>query len=256
MQYLQFKIFEPYKNLIKHGLTTRDGGVSTGYLASLNLSLLNDENEKSENVRENYRRFCETIGVDLQKLVMAYQQHTDQVKVLKKGELSNFDFGLGNEIEGVDGFITDIVGLPLMVRFADCQGVLMLDPVKKVVSAVHCGWRGNAKNIIGKTLEAMKKEFYCDPRNILVGISASLGPCCAEFSDPEKELPVELHKFVNENRKADLWKCSLEQITTTGVLPQHVEITSRCTICENDRFFSYRAGKKKTGHMGAVIQLL
>ncbi len=234
----------------------REAGVSKGYLASLNLSLLKDESELPENVEENYRRFCEAIGVDKSKLALGYQCHEDKIVELFEEDVRGREFGLDKAFEGVDGLITNARNLPLLVRFADCQGVLFFDPIKKVIAAVHSGWRGNAKNIIGKAVELMKKDFGCDAANILAGISQSLGPCCAEFTFPLIELPKFLHKYLDDKNKVDLWKCSKDQLQEAGVLPQNIEITSRCTVCENNVFFSYRGGNKKTGHMGAIIQLV
>lgn len=231
----------------------RDGGVSEGHLASLNLGL--DVGDSETNLRENYWRFCGVAGVPMERLVVALQEHSDKILTVDGaayGGRKNSSFP--EPISGVDGFITDIPGVPLMVRFADCQGVLMFDPVRQVIAAVHCGWRGNVKNIIGKAVKRMVDEFGCDVCDILVGISPSLGPCCAEFSDPSTELPEFMQKYVS-GRRVDFWQCSFDQLVDAGVLPEHIEIARRCTVCENDKFFSYRGGQRKTGHMGGVIML-
>ncbi len=248
--FYKFKIFEKHGELIHHGVSTRRGGVSEGYLESLNLGL--DVGDSEENVRENYHRFCEEVGVDAEKIVVAHQEHTDNILIVDE---KNFEGLSVLPIKGVDGFITNLKNCPLVVRFADCQGVLMLDPLKKVIGAVHSGWRGNAQNIIGKAVAKMVKIFGCDAENILVGISQSLGPCCAEFTDPIKELPEAMHKYI-DGKNVDLWKCSFEQLTGEGVVSKNIEIARRCTVCENSEFFSYRGGKKKTGHMAGVICLI
>lgn len=220
--------------------------MSEGQLASLNLGL--DVGDSEANLWENYWRFCEVIGVPVERLVVALQEHSDCIAIVSQGS------GFLEPHKGVDGFITNTRDLPLMVRFADCQGVLMFDPVKQVTSAVHCGWRGNVKNIIGKAVKQMTDEFGCNPADILVGVSPSLGPCCAEFSDPRTELPEFMQKYVT-GRHVDLWQCSFDQLVDAGILSEHIEIARRCTVCENDKFFSYRGGQKRTGHMGGVIML-
>lgn len=245
--YLEFELFDKYRETIGHGISTRAGGVSTGHLEGLNLGIALGDSK--ENLAENYRRFSESVGFDLDSLVLANQDHTDQVLVVKEAGK-----GYGDPVFGVDGFITDIVDVPLMVRFADCQGVLMFDPVKRVIASVHSGWRGNVQNIIGKTVGRMVKEFGVNPGDLLVGISQSLGKCHAEFSDPIAELPEEMHKFI-DGKFVDLWACSMEQLLERGVLEENVEMARRCTVCENDEFFSFRGGKKLTGHMGGVIWL-
>lgn len=232
MQLIKFKIFG---DAVKHGLTTREAG---------NFCIEDDD----PSLLENYQKLFQEMKLDLDGLVMPIQQHTDIVLEVDQGR------GYDNPVESVDGFITNVPGVSLMVRFADCQGVLIFDPVKKVVAAVHSGWRGNAQNIIGKALKQMKDHYGCDPENILVGVGPSLGPCCAEFSDPLTELPAFMHKFI-DNKHVDLWACSEEQVLSEGVKPAHLEMTRICTSCNTDRFFSYRAEKPHTGRMTGVICL-
>lgn len=220
--------------------------MSAGPYESLNLGL---EGDDFDNIKENYRRFAQEVGFELEKLCIPYQEHTDKVLIVNDGPC------LSKPFAGIDGFITRTPGIPIAVRFADCQGVLMYAPSKNVIAAVHSGWRGNAQNIIGKAVRSMVTNLDCDPSKILVGISQSLGPCHAEFSDPASELPEFMQRYVKNNH-VDLWQCSLDQLTNEGVLAENVEIMRRCTVCENDKFFSYRASNGQYGHMAGVIQLL
>lgn len=200
-------------------------------------------------MKENYRRFCSEAGISSERLFSSKQVHGDKIFLIT-GET---DFS--KPLEGYDAFITAEKKLPLLVRFADCQGVLIFDPVKKVIAAVHCGWRGNVLNILGKTVLKMIENFGCDPVDLLVGISPSLGPCCAEFTNPLSELPEFMQKYVNEKNCVDLWQCSLDQLTEVGVLAENVEISKTCTCCNKDLFFSHRRDKGNTGRMAAIIAL-
>ena len=141
-----------------------------------------------------------------------------------------------------------------MVKLADCQGVLLFDPVKKAVGAVHSGWKGNTKNIVGKAIFRMVDEFGSNPADIIAGVSQSLGPCCSEFSDPYNELPEFMHTYIRDNH-VDLWACTKDQLTSAGVLPENIEFNGECTKCHSDKYYSYRA-KPKTGRMGAFIVLV
>lgn len=246
--FYKFEIFKPYNGLVEHGVSTRHGGVSKGYLESLNLGM--EVGDTDENLKENYKRFCEAVGVDGKNLIYGFQRHTDKILTVDEANFKSLEM----PIDETDGFVTNLKGCALLVRFADCQGVLMFDPVKRVIAAVHSGWRGNVQNIIGKAVFKMVGKFGCNAADIVVGISPSLGPCCAEFTDPFKELPESMHKYVN-GRKVDLWRCSFEQLTAVGIQPSNIEIARRCTVCENKEFFSYRAGQKRTGHMGGIIAL-
>ena len=178
-----------------------------------------------------------------------FQQHTDNIVQIDKGA------GFGSPYDAVDGFVTNVSGIPLMVRFADCQGVFLFDPVKLVIGAVHSGWRGNVKNIIGKAVSIMVSEYECSPDDVLAAVSPSLGPCCAEFTDPVSELPEQMHKYIN-GRNVDLWACAYDQLCDAGILDEHIEIARECTKCNNAKYFSYRGGNKKSGHMGGIIQLI
>lgn len=252
MQLRKFKLFEKLDHLIKHGLSLRAGGVSEGSFKSLNLGL--DVGDDEKNVTENYRRFCEEAGVPSDKICVAFQEHSDRVMMINDEAVKDIG-GIQKPFVGMDGFMTDILGIPLMVRFADCQGALFYDPVKGVIAAVHSGWRGNAQNILGKTVRQMQQKYNCLPSDILVGISPSLGPCCADFTDPLNELPPFMHVYVS-GKKINLWDCTFDQLTYEGILPEHIEMARECTVCNNDKYFSFRAGKQKSGHMGAVIELI
>lgn len=244
--FYQFENLSKFSDLV-HGLSIRAGGVSSGVFESLNLGL--DVGDSQENLNENYRRFAQALKFNLKELAFAYQSHSDTVLAIH-----DIPKGYNAPHRDVDGFITDLTEVPLMVKFADCQGALMYDPVRRVAGAVHCGWRGNVQNILGKCVAEMGIIFGCVAKDIVVGIGPSLGPCCAEFTDPGEELPEFMQKYVNA-RHVDLWKCSFDQLKEAGVKPENIEIARRCTVCENEEFFSYRGGNKQTGHMGGVIML-
>lgn len=244
MQLISFKIFEGHD--VVCGLSTRLEGVSTGPFESLNLDL--ESNDKDENVQENYRRFFDALKIERKDVVLPYQRHTDEVIYVTEGG------GLDQVFDAVDGFVTDKVGVGLLVRFADCQGVFIYDPVKRIVCAVHSGWRGNAQNILGKSVRKLVMEFGCNAENLLVGVSPSLGACCSEFSEPMKELPEEMHQFI-DGKFVDLWACSRRQLMSEGVLEENIEFDGRCTKCHPELFFSYRGEKPETGRMSGVIYL-
>lgn len=245
--FLKFKNLEKFPE-INHIVTTRKGGISKGFFESMNLGI--DTGDRTELILSNYDILALKMGFTVDNLVLAHQDHTDETLIVTEKSAK----GINNIYSGIDGFITNVRNIAISVRFADCQGILFYDPVRRVIAAAHCGWRGNAKNIISKIVLKMEKNFKVNPKNLVVGISASLGPCCADFSDPYRELPVEMHEYI-ENKKVNLWECSINQLLDAGVRKSNIELTGRCTVCENDIFFSYRGGKKKTGHMAAVISL-
>ncbi|MBI4234709.1 peptidoglycan editing factor PgeF [Candidatus Peregrinibacteria bacterium] len=245
---MQFEIFKKYDFAMRHAFSDRTGGVSSGPYSSLNLGF--EIGDSEENVKENYRRFLKPTGISLNRLCTSKQVHGDKIFVVRG------DFDFEETLSGYDALITAEKDFPLLVRFADCQGVLMFDPVKHVIAAVHCGWRGNVLDILGKTVLEMEIDFDCNHADLLVGISPSLGPCCAKFTDPLSELPEFMQQYVDGKSCVDLWQCSLDQLKNAGVLEKNIEIVKICTCCNKDRFFSHRRDKGVTGRMAAVIELL
>lgn len=180
---------------------------------------------------------------EMEDAVMADQIHTDII----------LEVGSKPETEPqCDAFITEEKELTIMVKVADCQGVLMYDPVTHSTASVHSGWRGSTMNILGKAVQAMSDQFGSDPADLLVAISPSLGPCCAEFSDPESELPDFCQTFVDERRHVDFWSLSKQQLAEVGVPEAQIELAGICTKC-TPGYFSHRNGD--SGRMGVFVTL-
>ena len=176
--------------------------------------------------------------------IMANQIHTDVVLEIKKKPETELR---------CDGFISGEKNLMMMVKIADCQGVLIYDPVTHKAASVHSGWRSSALNIIGKAIREMQDKFGTDPKNLRVAISPSLGPCCAEFTDPENELPDFCQEFVDENNHVDFWALSRKQCQEAGVPEDQIELAGQCTKCQPG-YFSHRNGDSQ--RMGVFVTLL
>jgi YfiH family protein len=153
-----------------------------------------------------------------------------------------------------DAVVTDLKGRNLVIQIADCQAVLLYDSVRRVIANVHCGWRGSVQNIIGRTIEVMKQHFGCRPGRIHAGIGPSLGPCCAEFINYRKEIPMEFWRYKGLNAHFDFWSLSRDQMLRAGMAETNIESSWICTRCHTDDFFSYRAART-TGRFAAVIGL-
>jgi len=166
-------IYQQFPNLaalegIWHGIFTRDGGCSPTPYASLNVSL--GVGDRSENVQQNRRRILRSSGGN--ELVFTNQLHGVKVLVLKKGDVSDVQIDKRPTLEG-DALVTDIPGKALVIKVADCQAVMMVDPVRRVIANVHSGWRGSIHNIIAKTIDIMQEKFSCRPADMCAGIGPS-----------------------------------------------------------------------------------
>jgi len=140
-----------------------------------------------------------------------------------------------------------------MVQQADCQAVMLFDPVRKVVANAHSGWRGSVANIIAKTIDLMKRDFNTLPADLYAVISPSLGPCCAEFINYRRELPGHFHAYQVRPNYFDFWAISTDQLKESGVPAENIANSRICTVCD-DRFFSYRRNRM-TGRFASVIGL-
>ncbi len=236
LPWLEFSHLKQAPGLV-HRVFSREGGISKGAWESLNVGLSTGDDPKA--VRENQQRILECLGVS--EAVWLNQVHGPDLVVLKQSR--DPDPGL-SDLPPADGAVTDIPGLALMIQVADCQAVLVYDPQQKVVANVHSGWRGSVGNIIGRCVDLMTAEFGSDPRDLLAGISPSLGPCCAEFIHYRTEIPETLWQYRLDGRDYfDFWALSRDQLLEKGVREKNIENMAICTRCNAGRFFSYRAGR-------------
>ena len=242
--YFQHQNLTQY-NQLAHGTFTRHGGASPSPYATLNTSY--EVGDLPENVTENLKIIKRSMGAG--HLLFTRQIHGTGVLILRAGFHEMF-----RTPPEADAMITDIPGVALMIKQADCQGVILFDPRKNVIANVHCGWRGNVQNILGKVIGLMQHHFGCRGENLVAAIGPSLGPCCAEFTTHGEIFPGYFEDFmVNENH-FDLWALSSHQLVREGVNPDNIKVSGICTRCATDRFFSYR-GEGVTGRFGSVAML-
>lgn len=240
---------------VPHCFTTRFGGVSSGYLDSLNIGI--HRGDEWENVLKNYEILGNALRFDVQKLVLSHQTHTDTVLRVGHAQLGAGLFG--PELPECDALITNEPGVGLVIFTADCTPILLHDPVTGAVGAVHAGWRGTAADIAGKTVAAMTREFGCDPANIRAAIGPNIGQCC--FATDE-DVPEAMAKALGAaawdvvqcrdgKYYVDLKQMNRRFLERAGV--KNVEVSDACTACEHHRFWSHRVTKGLRGSQGAII---
>ena len=234
---------------IRHGFFTRIGGVSPAPFQSLNVGF--DVGDDPGRVRENRRRIAACFGGE--PMVFTRQIHGALVRFDTGQTNSDAAFGR-NGPNPADALITHRPRRNLVIQVADCQAVLLYDPVRKIVANIHAGWRGSIGNIIGKTVMAMENRFGSRPADIVAGIGPSLGPCCAEFVNFKREIPEMFWRYGDSKNRFDFWALSTDQLCRAGLKPDHIELSGWCTRCRSDLFFSYRK-EGMTGRMAAVIGL-
>ena len=232
---------------IFHGIFLREGGYSTRSYEGLNIS--HGIGDEAVNVDRNRHLIHKISGA--RKLVYAKQNHGTHIHSFSSDHTDDIIKADENSIEA-DAMITNIPGYYLVIQVADCQAILIADPLNAVVANVHSGWRGSIENIIGRTIKTMIKEFACNPANLLAFIGPSLGPCCAEFRHYKTEIPKNLWEYRHSEHLFDFWSLSKSQLKATGVLGKNIVSSDICTKCNTHLFYSYRR-QKQTGRFGAII---
>ncbi len=249
-------------NYIKHGFSTRLGGVSKGCHESMNLGYYNGDN--SENVDENYRRISESIGFNPENLVASDQVHKTEIKLVTAG-----DKGKGilkeKDYQGIDGLITNIIGIPLVTYYADCVPLYFVDTKNHAVGLSHSGWRGTVKRMGQATLQAMKQHFGTNPQEVIVLIGPSICKECYEISQDvaeafrngftEVQLKDILYGKGNDKYQLDLWEANRHILLEAGLKSENIHISQVCTSCNSDLLFSHRASHGKRGTLAAFLML-
>ena len=259
--YLEYPMLRD-TGIVKHGFSTRLGGVSGGYYESLNLSF--DRGDDPEAVRENFRRIGEAIGVQVEDMVMSKQTHTTNVRVVTeedrgKGIVRDRDY------TDIDGLITNVRWICLVTSYADCVPLYFVDPVRKAIGLSHSGWRGTGGKIGKKTVELMTESFGSDPADILACVGPSICSDCYEVSqdviDKVKEVFDEalweslFYEKGNGKYQLDLWKTNEEVFQEAGILPEHIAVTNVCTRCNSRILYSHRVQGDKRGNLCAFLAL-
>lgn len=238
-----------------HAFSTRYGGVSEGPLSSLNLGT--HRGDRPENVLENYRILGRAVGFSPEDTVFTRQLHTD---IILRVGAADRGTGLFREQTAIcDGIITDEPNVALVCFSADCTPVLLYDPVRGAVGAVHAGWRGTAMGIARRAVEAMTREFGCRPSDIRAAIGPCISRCCFETGPevPEAMLAAlgsEAQGAIEprgEKFFVDLKALNRLHLLRAGVAV--IDVSEDCTMCQPGRFWSHRASHGVRGSLAAVI---
>lgn len=250
-EFSQFSAFAT----ICHFISGRNGGRSTGLFESMNLSY--KVGDSRESVDENRNIIAQYLGTAKSNVLFPDQCHTGNVRTIKKK-------GETNNLSETDGLITNVSGICVAVLAADCVPVLLFDPVRKIVAAVHAGWRGTVANITGNALQLMKTYYNVDPANVIAGIGPSISWQNYEVGDEVKKQFIHLFgdndtiiHIIPDKEKAhiDLWEANRELLIRNGVLKNNIEIAGVCTFDHSKDFFSARRDGISCGRFATGIMI-
>lgn len=260
--YIQFKNLSA-TGIVKHGFSTRKGGVSTGIFSSMNLNFKRGDDPDA--VMENYRRMAAALNMRVEDMVLSDQTHTTNVRVITeedrgKGILKPQDYS------DVDGMITNVPGIVLVTSYADCVPLYFVDPVRKAIGLSHSGWKGTVGHIGQKTVWKMHEVYGSEPKDIVAAIGPSICQSCYEVSDDVAEAfrtnftadeaaDILLDKG-NGKYQLDLWKANWYVLTDAGILPEHLSVTDLCTACHPELLWSHRKTNGQRGGLSAFLSLI
>lgn len=252
LQWVEFEKFANYP--IKQGVFTRHGGVSKGHLSSLNMG--GTVGDEPSNPRKNQERMLCVLNLPVDQVYDVWQVHSADYVVAKNPR------PIHSEHLKADIIISNQKNVTLVMRFADCVPIMVIDPVQSAIGIAHAGWIGTAKNVAGAMIKAMTREFHADPGNMVAGIGPSI--CQAHYPVGEEvvdefssQFPGQMDElFVKNGHKnhLDLWRANYLQLWNAGV--REIETAQICTACHTEDWYSHRKEMGKTGRFGAVIQLL
>lgn len=239
------------------GFTTRNGGVSRPPYNSLNLGFNSDDLQA--HVEGNRSTFCRAFDISQNRLLTVRQVHGTDLLLLDE---PNPDLSHFLRVE-VDGVVTNQPGIMLGILVADCFPVLLWDAEKRVVAAVHVGWRGAAAGILQKAVQAMTGHFHCRPENIRAAVGPGIGAHRFEVDRPVRDAFRQGSGFwdeISNEVRLGHWEVDLRlscrlQLEQAGLAPDTIEAAEECTCCHQELFFSYRRDKGVTGRQLGFIML-
>jgi hypothetical protein len=229
-------------------------------------------------VEANRRRLLASLLAGKMKLVVQHQIHSDLIRAI--------DEAPGERPPRGDGLITEEPGLLLSILAADCLPVLIADVRKRVVAAMHCGWRGTARRIAQKGVGRMRMLYGSRPEDLRAAIGPGIRACCyrvgeevaAEyesqflysskiliFQKPHKYFVNKKYALMRSERwratpsrddrliNLDLVEANVRQLEDAGIAGCHIYADSPCTHCNPKLFFSHRRDGGRAGRMMGVI---
>jgi len=224
---------------LTHAFCTRRGGVSQGDYKSLNMSF--KEGDEDNHVLQNWGRLAAAFDISLEQFLVVNQVHKDDIFIVKP---YGGYFSSRAELD-YDAIITNRADLAICVKTADCVPVFIVDRAKKVIAAVHAGWRGSALGISAKAVRLLRANYGSSPQDMLAAIGPSIGPCCYQVDKVVADEFLNLHNhelFLSTGKKAGKWTLNLaeanrRQLVESGIGEANIDVSDLCTVCNQDRFF-------------------
>jgi polyphenol oxidase len=243
---------------LKHGFSSRNGGVSKGPFTSLNLGLRGGD--RAEAISENRRRFLDIWGQKEENLICGEQVHGTEVFLVNE----SFPREVSSKIPATDALVTATPGMLLGAFSADCLLAFFVDPSVPAIGIAHAGWRGTCMGILDHVVNSMCLNLGAVTGSIEVLLAPSIGACCYEVgkdvldicaASPWREEIVFCPGRRPGHPFLDLQETNFNILCKAGIRPENIYRSDYCTHCNQHLFYSYRReGGGPTGsQMGIII---
>jgi len=244
-------------DFLTHAFCTRLGGLSEEDYKSLNISF--KEGDLESRVLQNWNRLAMAFAIPLENFLTLNQVHGDDIFVIKPyGDYLPSDASLS-----YDAIVTPRENLAICIKTADCVPVFIVDRSKKIIAAVHAGWKGTALEISAKVVRLLLDKYGSYPRDILAAVGPSIGLCCFEVDEDAADSfrnQKDHGEFLFAGNKPGKWIVDLaeanrRQLIHCGIPEENIDICGLCTSCRQDLFFSHRGSGGITGRQLNFIMI-
>lgn len=204
------------------------------------------------------KKLKDVVGFECKKIICPRQTHTNNVVAIT---LDNLD----DELNDVDGVITDLKGVALTIATADCQNIFIYDKKKEVIANIHSGWKGTLNKILRNTIVKLVDVYRCEVQDLIVCIGPSILKCCfevdrdvvdmfrKEFKDIEDTISLGEIKEGKQKYYIDTVDINRKELIDLGVPKENIIVSDICTKCSSDKYHSYRAHGMDSGRNVSLI---
>lgn len=243
IEYLQFKRLLEYRDKIAHCYTTKC-------------------DDYTQDNGANYKKLCDSLELDYNRLVrVQHQIHSNFIeKVADENKIYT----------DIDGLTTNLEGVSLSLRFADCTPIYLYDPEKNVIANLHSGWKGTVQKIAQNGVKKLIDEYNCNPEDIIACIGPAIGKCHFEVDEDVKDIFEKTFDYLNITesiiQKGEIKEGKQKYFIDTnlinrrlleemGLKSENIIESNICTVCHSNLLHSYRTDKEKSGRNTAIIGL-
>ncbi|MCD7033877.1 peptidoglycan editing factor PgeF [Metabacillus sp. GX 13764] len=260
LTYMDIPLLNRVDSSVTAGFTLMDGGFSNGSYAELNMGLHVGDDPLA--VQKNRNKLAEQLSMPLEQWVFADQVHDSIIYKAGSDDKGKGTLDYSTAIKGTDGLYTKEKNIMLALCFADCVPLFFFEKQQKLVGTAHAGWKGTVKNIAGRMVQEWTEKEQADPDRIIAVIGPSIGPCCYTVDSRVmdhvySQNAAEPDKIYSEIKKGqfslDLKELNRQLLIKAGLKDENIHVSSYCTGCESDLFFSHRRDNGKTGRMISFV---